>query len=71
MRKLDRIQRQEKDSLREDGGAPSSESEQSAVGTAKVLKAFSTCQTMLTTKIKEVKTDISLICQDFHKLKDL
>lgn len=39
--------------------------------TARVLEAISTCQSTLTTKIEEIKVDISLIRQDITKLKDL
>lgn len=45
--------------------------------TTKVLEAITacqaaviTCQTNLTTRIEEVKVDISLVRQDFHKLRE-
>lgn len=38
--------------------------------TARILEAVSLCQTTLTSKIGEVKIDISLIRQDIHKLRE-
>lgn len=38
--------------------------------TARVLEAISLCQTTLTSKIEEVKIDISLIRQDINKLRE-
>lgn len=44
--------------------------EHTAPDTMKVLEAISTCQSTLSTKIEEIKVDISLIRQDMTKLRD-
>ncbi|XP_073453816.1 uncharacterized protein [Aquarana catesbeiana] len=68
--KLDRFRHKDKDGQGEDGGPSASGMETSTPQTSKVLEAISTCQATLTTKIEEVKVDISLIRQDLHKLRD-
>lgn len=55
-----------------DSAAPheASHTEQETDGTAKVLEAISLCQSTLTSKIEEVKVDISLIRHDMTKLRE-
>lgn len=67
---LDRYRRQERDHEEQDGDPPPSPTEHTATDTAKVLKAISACQSLLTTKIEEIRVDISLIRQDMTKLRD-
>lgn len=71
---LYRYRRTERDHEGQDGAsspahtAPHTEHE--AADTAKVLEAISLCQSTLTTKLEEVKVDISLIRQDMTKLRE-
>lgn len=65
---LAKFQWQEKDPQNEDGANHSSETDQSAADIVKVLEAISTSTLMA--KIAAVKSDISLISQDIHKLQD-
>lgn len=60
MAKLDRFHHKDKDGQGEDGGPSASGMETSIPETSKILEAISTCQATLTTKIEEVKVDISL-----------
>lgn len=53
-----------------DGAAACSGEDRQATETAKVLEAIAALQTNLTTKIDEVKTDISLLRQDLSKVRD-
>lgn len=59
---------QDKDSHVKDSGVSAGKMASAVSDTAKVLEAFSSCQTTLTIKIEEVKVDISLIQQDLRKL---
>lgn len=69
--KLDKYRHEERESASEDGAPPASGEEAPASGdTARILEAVSVCQTTLTSKIEEVKVDISLIRQDIHKLRE-
>lgn len=69
--KLDRFRHEERNAAGEDGAAPSATEEAPPTGdTARILEAVSLCQTTLTSKIEEVKIDISLIRQDIHKLRE-
>lgn len=62
--KLDHYHRQDKDNPGEDGHATN----EGKVRQEVIL--ISSCQTTLTTKIEEVKVDISLIRQDLQKLSE-
>lgn len=53
-----------------DGAAMSPSDDHQSTETAKVLDAIAALQTTLTTKIDEVKIDISLLRQDLSKVKD-
>lgn len=68
--KLDKYRRQNKDSLGEDGDTASGGREVAGADTDRVLEAISALQAALTTKIEEVKVDVSLVRQDLHKLKE-
>lgn len=77
--KLDQYRRQdkEKESLGQDGDATRGEETPVNTDTAKVLEAITVCQeavvacqSTLTARIEEVKVDISLVRQDFQKLRD-
>lgn len=69
--KLAAFRRLEKEAPIQDGAGPSLVVEEpESPATSKVLEAIATCQTMLTTKIEEVKVDISLMRQDMQKLRD-
>lgn len=71
---LDRYRRTERDHERQDGASPpehaAPQADQGTADTAKVLEAISLCQSTLTTKLEEVKVDISLIRQDMTKLRE-
>lgn len=71
---LERYRRTERDGEGQDGAAstthPASHTEHEAADTARVLEAISLCQSTLTTKIEEVKVDISLIRQDMTKIRE-
>lgn len=67
---LARFRRPDKDQQAKDGAGASSDSEQTAAVLTKVPDAISLCQSTLTTKIEEVKINISLIRQDMNKLCD-
>lgn len=68
--KLDKYLRQEKEVPAQDGAEPTQGAEMPAgADTAVVLEAIAACQPSLTTKIEEVKMDISLIRQDMQKLR--
>ena len=67
VQQLDKFRRLDRDTEANDGAASS---ETPAADTARVLEAIATCQTILTTKIEEVKTDVLLIRQDMAKLRD-
>lgn len=66
--KLDRFLHKVLETGKENVTEAPAESEQATGDTAKVLKAISQGQTMLTPKTEEVKVDISLLRQDFQKL---
>lgn len=68
--KLDEYRRQDKESPSQDGAAVEQEAGTAGAETAKVLEAISSCQASLTSKIKEVKIDISLVRQDLQRLND-
>lgn len=68
--KLDKYRRHDKDSPEDDGGTALEGREMAGADTDKALEAFSALQATLTTKIEEVKVDISLVRQDLHKLKE-
>lgn len=64
------FRRMDGENAREDGGA-TCETQTSANGdTDRLLEAITFCRTSLTAQIEEVKMDISLIRQDFQKLRD-
>lgn len=71
---LERYRRTERDAEGQDGAAPAEHAASPTVqepdGTTKVLEAISLCQSTLTTKIEEVKVDISLIRHDMTKLRE-
>lgn len=71
---LERYRRTERDTESQDGAAPAeheaSLTDQPPNDTAKVLEAISLCQSTLTSKIEEVKVDISLIRHDMTKLRE-
>lgn len=67
---LDRYRHQDWDYEEQDGDSAAPTTEHAAADTAKVLEAISTCQSTLTSKIEEIKVDISLIRQDMTKLRD-
>lgn len=64
--KLEQYRRTEKD---EDGGA-SHEERNPASDTDRLLEAITFCRTSLAAQVEEVKVDISLLRQDFQKLRD-
>lgn len=68
--KLAKYRRLGEDQQAKDGAGTSPDMEQSEAATNKVLDAIALCQSMLTTKIEEVKIDVSLIRQDLSTLRD-
>lgn len=54
----------------EDGDAVKTGGEQMKGDTDRLLEVITFCQTLLTAQIEEVKVNISLIRQDFQKLRD-
>lgn len=69
--KLGKYRNDGQDTMGEDSAASSSGEEVPPSGdTARILDAVSLCQTTLTSRIEEVKVDISLIRQDMHKLRE-
>lgn len=75
--KLDQYRRQEKDSLAKDSVTTREEETFVGTDTAKVLEAITlcqeavaACQTTLTARIEEAKVDISLVREDFQKLRE-
>lgn len=61
----------------QDGGAAQGEDVSQSTDTAKLLEAIAacqeavkSCQTTLTARIEEVKIDVSLIRQDFQKIRE-
>lgn len=69
--KLGKYRNEEREPRDEDGAPPlQGEEEQASGDTARVLEAIAVCQSTLTSRIEEVKVDISLIRQDIHKLRD-
>lgn len=71
---LDRYRRTERDPEEQDGASAAahavSHTEHEAADTVKVLEAISLCQSTLTTKIEEMKVDISLLRHDMTKLRE-
>lgn len=69
--KLDKFRRLEGCVQAQDGGPPPSAPAAAASGVdqAAILAAITDCKTSLTTKIEEIKIDISLLRQDFQKLR--
>lgn len=69
--KLDQYRRQDKEDMEEDGASEKTGGgERTASDPDKLLEAITFCRTSLTAQIEEVKMDISLIRQDFQKLRD-
>lgn len=68
--KLAQYRRQEGEEGEEDGGAEREVGERGMKDTDRLLEAITQCRTSLTALIEEVKTDISLIRQDFQKLRE-
>lgn len=68
--KLDRFCRQDEDPQAKDGGFPSSPSTTCVADKAEILEGITTCQASLTTRIEEMKVDISLVHQDMQHLLD-
>lgn len=69
--KLDKYRHKEWGAAGKDGATPASGEDGPPSGdTTRILDAISLCQTTLTSKIEEVKVDISLIHQDIHKLRE-
>lgn len=67
--RLAQYRHDERDPGEEDGAAQSpAPDEHTSSDTAKVLEAIALCQSTLTSRIEEVKIDISLIRQDIQKL---
>lgn len=67
--KLHNFRCQDKEASGEDCSA-SAETDPTGTGNAKVLEAIASYQTTLTLKIEKVKVDMSLISQDFQKMRD-
>lgn len=68
--KLDQYRRQDREEQAENDGDNTHGEERTAGDTEKLLEAINLCRTSLASQIEEVKVDISLIRQDFHKLRD-
>lgn len=68
--KLEKFRRQDGQAQAQDGGSPSSPSATHAADKSKILEAIAACQTSLTTRIEEVKIDISFLRQDMQQLRD-
>lgn len=68
--KLDKFHRQDGNWQAKDGGSPSSSPDSRAADKSEILEAIATCQTSLTTRIEEVKVDISLLHRDMQQLRD-
>lgn len=68
--KLAKYSRLGEDQQAKDGAGTSSDTEHSEAATNRVLDANALCQSTLTTKIEEVKIDVSLIQQDLSTLRD-
>lgn len=74
--KLGQVRQQDIDSPSQDGAAAQGEEPSVGTDTARVLEAITSCQeaitacqTTLTAWIEKVKVDISLVRQDFQRLK--
>lgn len=68
--KLAQFHRMDGEDAGEDGGAICETQPPASGDTTKLLEAITLCQTSLTMQIEEVRMDISLIRQDFQKLRD-
>lgn len=67
--KLAKYRNTDKEAGGENGAGPSPHADPAAEDTARVLEAMD-CKSTLTSKIEEVKVDVSLIRQDLQKLRD-
>lgn len=67
---IEQYRRQENEDMEEDGAPEKARGERKAGDTERLLEAITLCRTSLTAQMEEVKMDISLISQDFQKLKD-
>lgn len=68
--KLAQFRRMDGEEAGEDGGATCESQTLTSGDTDKLLEAITFCRTSLTAQIEEVKMDISLIRQDFQKLRE-
>lgn len=66
---LDKFHHQDKDPQAKDGSSPSFSPSPPTADKSEILEAITACQTSLTTKLEEVKVDISLLHQDLQKLR--
>lgn len=68
--KLAKYRNTEKDAGGENGAGPPPHADSAEEDTARVLEAILDCKSTLTSKIEEVKVDVSLIRQDLQKLRE-
>lgn len=68
--KLVQVRHQDGQTQAQDGSSPSSSSAARAADKSEILEAIAACHTSLTTRIEEVKIDISLLRQEMQQLRD-